>query len=264
MLAATGELVLMCDADLSTPVAEVERLLEWLERGYAVVIGSRDMRESVLDPPQPRLRRWAAWGFRAIRRRLLLGELRDTQCGFKLFRREAAQQIFSRQTIDGWLFDCEVLGIAERLGYRIKEVGVVWGNNPDSRVKPVREALLAVPTLLAIRRRLGAMEERAAVSPRRAPRVPGAVNGMLESELDRAHRVSVRNRDTIRASASCGCFHCLGTFAPNAVRDWITEDDGGQTARCPLCGIDSVLGSASGFPLTREFLERMRRTYFSA
>ena len=153
-LAATAELALMCDADLSTPIEELEKLLSWLERGYDVVIGSRDMPESLLDPPQPRLRRWLAWGFRAIRRRLLLPELRDTQCGFKLFRGGAARDVFSRQTVDGWLFDCEVLGLADRLGYRIKEVGVVWGNNPDSRVKPVREALLAVPTLLAIRRRL--------------------------------------------------------------------------------------------------------------
>ncbi len=154
MLAATGGLVLMCDADLSMPIEELEKLLPWLERGYDVVIGSRDMPESVLDPPQRLLRRWLAWRFRAIRRRLLLRELRDTQCGFKLFRRDAVREVFALQTIDGWLFDCEVLGIAERLGYRIKEVGVVWRNNPDSRVKPVREALLAVPTLLAICRRL--------------------------------------------------------------------------------------------------------------
>jgi dolichyl-phosphate beta-glucosyltransferase len=157
MLAATAELALMCDADLSTPIKELEKLLPWLDRGYDVVIGSRDMPESVLDPPQPRLRRWLALGFRAIRRRLLLRELRDTQCGFKLLRRDAARASFSRQATAGWLFDCEVLGIAERLGYRIKEVGVVWRDNPDSRVKPVREALLAVPTLLSIRRRLAKM-----------------------------------------------------------------------------------------------------------
>jgi len=160
MLAATAELVLMCDADLSTPIEELEKLLPYLERGYDVVIGSRDMPESVLDPPQPLLRRWLAWRFRAIRRRLLLRELRDTQCGFKLFRRDAAREVFSRQTTTGWLFDCEVLGLAERLGYRIKEVGVIWRNNPDSRVKPVREALLAVPTLFTIRRRLAKLDPR--------------------------------------------------------------------------------------------------------
>jgi dolichyl-phosphate beta-glucosyltransferase len=154
MLAATGDNVLLCDADLSTPIEEIEKLLPWLDQGYDVVIGSRDMPDSRLDPPQPRLRRLMAWTFRALRRRLLLPELRDTQCGFKLFTQPAARAIFSRLTIDGWLFDCEALGLAQRLGYRIKEVGVIWRNRPHSRVKPVREALTALPTLLSIRRRL--------------------------------------------------------------------------------------------------------------
>jgi dolichyl-phosphate beta-glucosyltransferase len=154
MLAATGDLVLMCDADLSTPIEEIEKLRPWLDRGYDVVIASRDLPEAVLDPPQPLLRRWMAWLFRAIRRRMLLRELRDTQCGFKLFRQPVARDVFARQTVDGWLFDCEVLGLADRLGYRIKEVGVVWRHAPHSRVKPHREALGALRTLVAIRQRL--------------------------------------------------------------------------------------------------------------
>jgi dolichyl-phosphate beta-glucosyltransferase len=158
MLAAAGEVVLMCDADLSTPIEEVEKLRPWLERGCDVVIGSRDMPDSLLDPPQPYARRSAAAVFRAIRRRLLLPQLHDTQCGFKLFRHAAARDVFARQTVDGWLFDCEVLGLADRLGYRIKEIGVHWHNNPDSRVKPLREAFAALPTLLAIRRRLAKVE----------------------------------------------------------------------------------------------------------
>ena len=151
---AKGDVVLMCDADLPTPFEEIEKLLPWLGEGYDVVIGSRDMPESRLDPPQPLVRRLMAWVFRAIRRRFLLPGIRDTQCGFKLFRREAAREIFARLVEPGWLFDCEVLGIAERLGYRIKEVGVVWRNHPDSRVSVFREAFAAIPTLLRIRRRL--------------------------------------------------------------------------------------------------------------
>jgi dolichyl-phosphate beta-glucosyltransferase len=162
MLAATGKLVLMCDADLSAPVEQLDRLRGWLERGYDVVIGSRDLPDSRLDPPQPLVRRRLAWVFRAIRRRLLLPALRDTQCGFKCFRGAAAHEIFARQQTDGWLFDCEVLGLADRLGYRIKEVGIVWRNDPDSRVNAVWEVLRALPTLLAIRRRL-------ATTPRRVP-----------------------------------------------------------------------------------------------
>ena len=154
MLAAAGTHLLMSDADLSTPIGEVVKLCDWLERGYDVVIGSRDRPESRLDPPQPWRRRLPAWAFRALRRRLLLPELRDTQCGFKLFRREAAREVFARQTVDGWLFDCEVLALADRLGYRIKEVGVTWRHHPHSRVSVWRTMFTALPTLLAIRRRV--------------------------------------------------------------------------------------------------------------
>ncbi len=154
MLAASGELLLMTDADLSASIDELDRLLPWIDQGYDIVIASRDMPDSRLDPPQPLARRLAAWAFRALRRGLLLPELRDTQCGFKLFTRRAAQDIFRRTTVDGWLFDCEVLALAQRLGYSIKEVGIVWRHREDSRVRPWRTALGALPTLFAIRRRV--------------------------------------------------------------------------------------------------------------
>lgn len=153
MLAARGRRVLMCDADLSAPLDELPKL-EWaLDEGFDIAVGSRDMPESVLAPPQPLGRRIAAWLFRAVRRRLLLPEVRDSQCGFKLFTHDAAQAVFSRCTVDGWLFDCEALAIAATLGLRVREVGIVWRDNPDSRVEVLPAALTALPTLLAIRRR---------------------------------------------------------------------------------------------------------------
>jgi dolichyl-phosphate beta-glucosyltransferase len=158
VLASRGDPVLICDADLSTPIEELDKLLPWLEHECDVVIGSRDMPDSVLEPPQPPLRRVMAATFRGIRRRLLLPDLKDTQCGFKCFRRDAARAVFTRQTLDGWLFDCEVLGLAEWLGFTIREVGVLWRDRPDSRVRVVREALRALPTLWAIRRRLAQLE----------------------------------------------------------------------------------------------------------
>ena len=154
MLEAAGATILMCDADLSASLEELGKLTPWLERGFDIAIGSRDMPDSVLDPPQPPLRRWAATAFRELRRRMLLPELRDTQCGFKLFKRAAAREIFARQTIDGWLFDCEVLGIADRLGHRIKEVGILWRNHPDTRVRGLRDSPAALRDLLRIRRTL--------------------------------------------------------------------------------------------------------------
>jgi dolichyl-phosphate beta-glucosyltransferase len=155
-LAAGGERVLMCDADGSAPLAELVRLLPWLDRGYDVIIGSRDMPDSRLDPPQPLPRRLMAWTFRAIRRRLLVRDIRDTQCGFKLFRHDAAHAIFERCSVDGWLIDCEALAVAERLGYRVREVGIHWRSHAETRVRPCREAFGALRTLLAIRRKFAA------------------------------------------------------------------------------------------------------------
>jgi dolichyl-phosphate beta-glucosyltransferase len=154
VLAARGRMILMCDADLPTPMEEFVKLRTWFDRGYAVVIGSRDMPGSRLDPPQPRPRRWLAWGFRTLRRQVLLPTLRDTQCGFKCFLADAARAIFTRTAIDGWLFDCEILGIADKLRYRIREVGVIWRSHPDSRVDVFRELLTSLPTLYKIKRRL--------------------------------------------------------------------------------------------------------------
>lgn len=160
MLAAFGDLRLMCDADLSVPIEEVDKLLPWIERGFGVVIGSRDMPDARLDPPQPLGRRLLAWTFRAARRRLLLPEVHDTQVGFKLFTSRAAVEVFSRATIDGWAFDVEALAIADARGLRIREVGVTWRDDRDSRVRPLRDGPAALRDLLAIRRRLKARTAR--------------------------------------------------------------------------------------------------------
>lgn len=166
VLASRGDLVLMCDADLSTPIEEVYRLHGWIERGCAVVIGSRDLPGAVLDPPQPLARRLAAWAFRALRRRILLGGLRDTQCGFKLFTGEAARSLLARTALDGWLFDCEVLGLADRLGYRVREVPVRWCNHPETRVRVLPAVFETPGQLLALRRRLNRITPPPAPPPR--------------------------------------------------------------------------------------------------
>jgi hypothetical protein len=88
---------------------------------------------------------------------------------------------------------------------------------------------------------------------------------MQKTEMDEviaAHEHSSRHRRELEASEQCGCFYCLATFAPGAIQNWLNEGDG--TALCPECQIDSVIGSASGHPITREFLERMRKHWFSA
>jgi len=154
--AATGRYVLLCDADLSTPLTELARLRAALAAGADIAIASRDAPGAALDPPQPALRRLLAQGFRAVRRRLLLPAIRDTQCGFKLLPTALAQALAGEVTEDGWLWDVELLARAERRGLRIAEVAVRWRNDRDSRVRVLPLLLKAVPRLLAIRRRVRA------------------------------------------------------------------------------------------------------------
>lgn len=151
MLQAQGEAVLFMDADGSTAIGEVEKLLPVLESGCDVVIGSRDMEDSELDPAQPAARRLLGAIFRTLRRCIMLRDIRDTQCGFKLFRRAAAQEIFTLQREDGFAFDCEVLWIARSLGHTIREVGVVWRDSGSSRVRPLRDGMGMLWALLRIR-----------------------------------------------------------------------------------------------------------------
>jgi len=80
-----------------------------------------------------------------------------------------------------------------------------------------------------------------------------------DDDIQEAHRRSIRHRDEVLASEKCGCFYCLENFPPSSISTWADSE---ATALCPFCGIDAVIGSASGFPVTREFLERMRKYWF--
>jgi hypothetical protein len=85
----------------------------------------------------------------------------------------------------------------------------------------------------------------------------------MPSDVIAAHTASSCHRAQIEASEQCGCFYCLSTFPPTAIEEWVDErDERGQTALCPRCGIDSVIGSKAGYPLTREFLKEMNRHWF--
>lgn len=138
--AARGELVLFTDADLSTPIEELARLEQALENGAAVAIASRAVAGSRIEEHQPFYREWMGKSFNLLVRLLLLPGIHDTQCGFKLFRRAAAQDLFPRLTILGFGFDVEVLYLARRQGLEIREVPVAWRNSRHSKVSPVRDA----------------------------------------------------------------------------------------------------------------------------
>ena len=149
---STGQFVGFCDADYKTPIEEVEKLLPFLEEGYQVAIGSRRVDDARIEVAQPLYRRVGSRAFGIVRNMLVgLGDIRDTQCGFKFFQRGAARAIFGRQRIDGYMFDVEILYLARLLGYRVREVGVRWQDDGDSRSKAVNDAFKHGIDLLKIR-----------------------------------------------------------------------------------------------------------------
>ena len=135
MLEAQGEWSLFSDADLSTPIEELDRLWTIAQRENAqVVIGSRAVDRSFIGVHQPFLRDRIGRLFNLLMRLITGLPFRDTQCGFKLFERQAARAIFSRQRLDGFGFDVEVLYIARRLGFKCLEVPVRWNDVAGTKV----------------------------------------------------------------------------------------------------------------------------------
>jgi dolichyl-phosphate beta-glucosyltransferase len=145
--ASRGERVLVTDADLSTPIEELPALESACAAGADVAIGSRALDRSLITRRQPLLREWSGRLFNLVVQLLALPGIRDSQCGFKLFRSETAHDVFRRARSDGFGFDVEVLAVAKHLGYRIAEVPVRWRNDDDSRLSLARGAAAFVDPL---------------------------------------------------------------------------------------------------------------------
>lgn len=159
MLAAGGDYLFFVDADLSTPLPEFEKLLRALKEGYEVAIGSRGLPESRVLIHQSWIRETMGKMFNRIGRLLAFGPIGDSQCGFKGFRREAARKLFPLQKISRFSFDAEIIYLAQRLHFRIREVPVTWVNSRESRVRIIQDSLQMLIDLLRIRwlhRNLGA------------------------------------------------------------------------------------------------------------
>ena len=151
LLQAAGEVVMFTDADLSAPMEEAERLLAAIRNGADVAIGSRWMDRTRQTIHQPLYRRFFGRCFNWVTRMAMGLPFKDTQCGFKAFRREAAQVIFRLQRIERWGFDPEILFIARKLGYDICEVPVTWGHDERSRMSYLRDGMKMLQEMAAIR-----------------------------------------------------------------------------------------------------------------
>ncbi len=153
MLVGKGDYLFICDADLSMPIEEVQKFLppQVAPDHYDIAIASREVAGAVRYG-EPAYRHLMGRVFNRIVRTLIVPGIEDTQCGFKCFTREAAQQIFPFQTIDGWGFDPELLYIARLRGLRLVEIPINWYYMAESRVNPVRDTINMVREVLRIRR----------------------------------------------------------------------------------------------------------------
>ena len=151
MLRAQGDICLLTDADLSSPITESQKLFAAISEGADIAIGSRWLRAELQTERQPLYRQLFGRIFNLLLRIVLGLKFKDTQCGFKAFRREAAQQIFSLQKIERWGFDPEILFLAQQFGFSVMEVPVFWAHSAGTRLHPFRDGLLMGVEILRIR-----------------------------------------------------------------------------------------------------------------
>ena len=148
---AKGKYILFSDADLSTPIEEVEKLLPFLQNGYDIAIGSRAKKDSEILRHQKWLREYMGKTFNLLIKLLLFKDIDDTQCGFKCYKKDVAREVFSEQKIQGFCFDVENLYLAKKKNYSVKEVPIQWCNEENSKVRMVRDSLKMFIDLLRIR-----------------------------------------------------------------------------------------------------------------
>ena len=150
---ANGSIIGYADADNKVPIADYDDIEPWVAGEFDVAIGSRALAASRVERKQPLYRRVGSQGFAFTMRAIVgLHDINDTQCGFKFFKREVALRLFQAQTIDGYMFDVEILSLAHRFGYSIKEVPIRWRDDGDSRLQLLAGNVQNLRDLFRIRR----------------------------------------------------------------------------------------------------------------
>ena len=148
---ATGEYIIFMDSDLSVPLNHIDNLLGYFQKGYEVVIGSRRVEGSKIEVHQPIMRESMGRVFTYLTRKIAGVNLRDFTCWFKGFTREAGKRIFGLSRVKRWSYDAEILFLANKFGYQIKEVPVSWKNRPESRVVLGVDTFTSFRDLLVVR-----------------------------------------------------------------------------------------------------------------
>ena len=152
VLAASGKYIMFTDTDFSVPINEIGKFINKIDEGTDIVIGSRAIKGANIIKGQNVIRKNMGRTFNLLIRVLLFDGIRDTQCGFKVFKNSVARRIFNISRINGFSFDAEILYIAKKLGYSVKEIPVKWENRTDSRVSMIRSSTRMFFDIFAIRR----------------------------------------------------------------------------------------------------------------
>ena len=161
VLASKGEVVLLTDADLSTPIEELSLLLPLISDNKCdIAIGSRALALSEIIKKQPWWRQGMGKLFNKIVKILIVDDFSDTQCGFKIFSGDIVRGLFKEARIDRFAYDVEILALAKKKGYRIIEVPIKWINSPESKVNPIRDSLQMLFDLLRIRLKIGSVKTK--------------------------------------------------------------------------------------------------------
>jgi len=164
---ASGAIIGFADADNKVPIDEYDKIATVLAEGFPIAIGSRALARTTILRSQPWYRRIGGRGFGIFMRTVTgLRGISDTQCGFKFFRHEVAKQLFALQKIDGYMYDVEILLLAQHLGYKVGEVPIRWRDDSDSRLELVRGNLRNIRDILGVRAQTCAAVRAAAESDR--------------------------------------------------------------------------------------------------
>ncbi len=152
ILEASGDIRLFTDADLSTPIYEIEKVIKWHNEGFEVCIGSRALQSELIKEHQPFYREFMGKTFNKMVQFLVVKGIRDTQCGFKSFTAEAARKIFSNCKINGFAFDVEAVYLASKFNFKIKEIPIEWYNDDRSKLNPITDSSRMFFEILKIRK----------------------------------------------------------------------------------------------------------------
>ncbi len=148
---ADGKFIMFMDADNATRINELDKFWQWFEKGYDIVIGSRHIKGAKIVIAQPWYRQLLGRAANLLIQAVLLPGISDTQCGFKVFKKEVAKKLFSLSKIGGWGFDIEILALARKFGYKIKEAPVNWYEAGKSRLRPIKAAIRTLKELFKIK-----------------------------------------------------------------------------------------------------------------